>query len=676
MAGAEDGSMRLGGLGAAIIAAVLGVARASAMAADGPPAPAPAARNIVIFVADGLRPGSVNLQDAPALSALREQGVSFANSHSLFPTFTTPNASAIATGHYLGDTGDFGNALYTGYRLFDSGNFAHPAASSIPFIENDAVLGDLDDHFEGNYLGEDTLLALARAHGYSTAAIGKLGPVAIQDITQLMPQQRHFTVPQTIIIDDATGADAPPLADDTLAALARAGLPNATPARQQGAGDRNTAGTHDANLVQQRYFIDAATRAVLPLLRQRGRPFVLLYWSRDPDGTQHNQGDSFNSQAPGNNSLAPGINGATSKAAVHDADDNLQQILDYLHADPALAASTDVIVTSDHGFATISKHDVDAAHHATASFSAAASYDDVPPGFLPPGFLAIDLAHALDLPLYDPARIVTGADGQPAFERVAAGAHPMAGHGLIGGSGRATDRTDAAVVVAANGGSDLIYLPHGDAALARRLLTYLASQDYVGALFADEGYGRLAGALPLSDIALVGSSRLPRPAIVVSFKTFTLDAAEAASADPLQNAVQIADTTLQQGQGMHGSFGRDNTFNFMAAIGPDFKTRYRDPLPASNADITPTLLQLLGWQSRAHGALVGRVLEEAVDGGRDAHGGRGARGDVSRCLAVSTPAADGRRTALEYQVYRGRVYPDTATLRVVLQQERTGCHRG
>jgi len=661
-------------------------AAAAGVAADGLPAPGQATRNIVIFVADGLRPGSVNAEDAPALSALRKQGVSFVNSHSLFPTFTTPNASAIATGHYLGDTGDFGNALYTGYRLFASGNFAHPAASSVPFIENDAVLGDLDDHFEGNYLGEDTLLALARAHGYSTAAIGKLGPVAIQDITQLMPQQQHFSVPQTIIIDDATGADAPPLADDTLAALAHAGLPNATPARQQGAGDRSTPGTHDANLVQQRYFIDAATRAVLPLLRQRGRPFVLLYWSRDPDGTQHNQGDSLNS-------LAPGINGATSKAAVRNADDNLRQVLDYLHADPALAASTDVFVTSDHGFATISKRDVDAAHHATSSFSASASYDDVPAGFLPPGFLAIDLAHLLGLPLYDPARIVKDANGNPGFGRIVAGAHPLAGSGLIGGSGRATDGSDpdgsdADVVVAANGGSDLIYLPHGDAALARRLLAYLAGLDYVGALFADQRYGALPGALPLSAIALVGSSRLPRPAIVVSFKTFTLDAAEAASTDPLQNAVQIADTTLQQGQGMHGSFGRDNTFNFMAAIGPDFKTRYRDPLPASNADITPTLLRLLGWQAPARGALVGRALEEAVYGGQAADGARAARGghaahgdrvahgNVSRCLALSSPAADGRRTALDYQVYRGRVYPDTATLRVVLQQERTGCHRG
>lgn len=44
-------------------------------------------------------------------------------------------------------------------------------------------------------------------------------------------------------------------------------------------------------------------------------------------------------------------------------------------------------------------------------------------------------------------------------------------------------------------------------------------------------------------------------------------------------------------------------------------------------------------------------------------------------LAISGPATDGRRTALEYQRYGGRVYLDHAALRVVLQQERTGCPR-
>ena len=37
--------------------------------------------------------------------------------HSLFPTFTMANASGMATGHYLGDTGDFSNTIYTGFPV-------------------------------------------------------------------------------------------------------------------------------------------------------------------------------------------------------------------------------------------------------------------------------------------------------------------------------------------------------------------------------------------------------------------------------------------------------------------------------------------------------------------------------------------------------------------------------
>ncbi|MFI5178720.1 MAG: alkaline phosphatase family protein, partial [Vicinamibacterales bacterium] len=137
-------------------------------------------RNVIVFVADAMRHGSVNEQDAPALWGVRANGVHFENSYSLFPTFTTANGSAIATGHQLGDTGDFSNVIWAGFATFDTGNFNLAPATPVPFVENDRVLADLDDHFGGNYLGEETLLGLARAAGYHTAAIGKLGPTAIQ----------------------------------------------------------------------------------------------------------------------------------------------------------------------------------------------------------------------------------------------------------------------------------------------------------------------------------------------------------------------------------------------------------------------------------------------------------------------------------------------------------------
>ena len=76
----------------------------AAAAADRP-------HNVVLFIPDGLRALKVTPHTAPAMAAIRDRGVNFVNSHSLFPTFTTANASAMATGHYLGDTGDFKSPL-------------------------------------------------------------------------------------------------------------------------------------------------------------------------------------------------------------------------------------------------------------------------------------------------------------------------------------------------------------------------------------------------------------------------------------------------------------------------------------------------------------------------------------------------------------------------------------
>src|SRR5689334_14517466 len=102
------------------------------------PAANPAKHNIIIFVADGLRHGSVNATDTPTLWRVRQEGVHFTNSHSIFPTFTTAHASAVATGHSFGDTGDFSNVISTKYLLFSSSNFGRTNGTSVtPFLEDD-----------------------------------------------------------------------------------------------------------------------------------------------------------------------------------------------------------------------------------------------------------------------------------------------------------------------------------------------------------------------------------------------------------------------------------------------------------------------------------------------------------------------------------------------------------
>ena len=85
--------------------------------------------------------------------------------------------------------------------------------------------------------------------------------------------------------------------------------------------------------------------------------------------------------------------------------------------------------------------------------------------------------------------------------------------------------------------------------------------------------------------------------------------------EPTNCSVQVADTVLRQGQGMHGSFSRGDTMNFMAAIGPDFKAGYVDALPVSNADVGATAARLLGLTQKPNGNLVGRVMTEAMPNG-------------------------------------------------------------
>ena len=78
-----------------LLALALAIPLLAFPAAQAPPA---GQRNIIIFVADGLRHGSVNATDTPALWHVRTDGVHFANSHSVFPTLTMPNAEASARG--------------------------------------------------------------------------------------------------------------------------------------------------------------------------------------------------------------------------------------------------------------------------------------------------------------------------------------------------------------------------------------------------------------------------------------------------------------------------------------------------------------------------------------------------------------------------------------------------
>jgi hypothetical protein len=137
------------------------------------------------------------------------------------------------------------------------------------------------------------------------------------------------------------------------------------------------------------------------------------------------------------------------------------------------------------------------------------------------------------------------------------------------------------------------------------------------------------------------------PAIAVNFRTFSLGCA-----DPTNCGVEIADTPLQQGQGMHGSFSRADTRNIMGAAGPSFRQHFRDGAPASNADIGKTIASILHLTIPARGKLVGRVLSEAMPNGAMPH----AQARVIR----SAPDNAGHVTVVLSQVVNETRYFDAA----------------
>jgi arylsulfatase A-like enzyme len=552
--------------------------------------------NIIIFVADGLRYGSVEPADMPVMSRLKAQGVDFTNSHSLYPTVTTVNASAIATGHYIGDTGDFGNTIYVGAPMI--------SLKDVPlgFLENDVVLDEMNQKFAGNYLGETSLIAAARARGWQTAVIGKEGPSRIQDSTASADGN------QTLILDDSTGHDG------------GLGLPSwfSRQMKQQFVGAQAPA-TSIPDIEQEVYLMKAATRIVLPHFKEGGKPFILLFWSRDPDLTQHNARDSVGE-------YSPGINGPSGKAGTHNADTMLGELLDALKAQ-GLDKTTDVFVTADHGFTTI-------AH--VSGTSPSAKFDPAAPiSDLSSGFLAVDLAATLGLPLRVPGATGTALD-------FSSNAKLTGGSGALG-----SDPAHPDVVVAANGGSDLIYLQNDNAKdLAGQIVPFLLSQDYVSGIFVNDRLGTFPGTLPMSAVNLIGSARTPAPAIYVNFRTFTV------CPNDLQCTVSISDTPLATGQGNHGSLSRAETRNFMAAIGPDFKAKFADPAPISNADIAPTLAHVMGFDLPARGKLTGRVVSEALAGGNPVA--------VQRRVIASDPDPKGLRTILDEQSVGETRYFDAA----------------
>jgi len=231
----------------ALTCVLAGAAMSPAAAADRP-------HNVVLFIPDGLRAPDRRPEDRADHGGAARRRACRQEQPLAVPDLHDRNASRMATGHYLGDTGDFSNIIYVGFPVSAANG------TVTPFIENDPVLGELDAHFKGNYLDEVTLSSKRHGRRATRSApqrFGKLGPTLIFD-------HANRSGEPTIVVDDSTGSpNGIPLSKPVIDALSAAGLPLAAPSRwrqRQGSATRRRRARRSPMSTSSAIFVDVATQ--------------------------------------------------------------------------------------------------------------------------------------------------------------------------------------------------------------------------------------------------------------------------------------------------------------------------------------------------------------------------------------------------------------------------------
>lgn len=562
----------------------------------------PAPTRTIIFVWDGLRPDSVSRHETPNLWALREAGVWFDDNHSTYPTFTMMNASAFATGSFPATAGFYGNTLWQagpkGKNVAGAAvDFNQPA-----YTEDWAILDALNAYCGNQLTLVGTLFQAAQAMGLVTATVGKSGASYIQDYkrggyildenlaapstlaTEL--QDAGYALPKNTpnghpagAVALAPGNDDPTAQAPTVTVTWPNGLKNGDPTDASGA--KATA----AN--------DYMMKAYLGYILPNKKPDLSVIWFRDPDTTQHAYG-------PGSGNY---------RLALRAQDQRLGELLARLKA-LGIDKSTNVIVATDHAHSNVSG---------------------------PPGLFPLRAIKGGTVGEPDPNGFSASGDVRTAelIERARLGVQPFDGSGCMSsamaglkadgtpvypvltdvdgsvcGKSGATYQTRSytvpvalpanAVVIAANGGSDYLYVPSRDPAIVAKLVKFLQTRSEYGAIFLASRYGATPGTVSMSEVKLEGTANR-NPDIVVSFD---FDPSVVVAGMP-----GIEFESFFGSRGMHGSFSPIDVHNTLIVSGPSFKSGAVVKLPSGNVDLAPTVAYLLGTSLPSAD---GRVLAEAL----------------------------------------------------------------
>jgi arylsulfatase A-like enzyme len=253
-------------------------------------------RHVVVVVWDGMRPDFVSEQNAPTLWKLAQGGVTFRNHHSVYPSATIVNGTAINTGVYANRSGILVNHDY----------LPEIDPKSSVDVENARVVRKGDQLSGGKYIAVSTIAELIHNGG------GKTAIAAAKTVGLLFDRRAESRSGQNIFAGGSAPSEAVTEIVKTLGAF--------PPATQPSERDTWT------------------TKALTDFLWRNELPAFSLLWLSEPDDTEHKT-------APG---APPAI------AAIKSSDDNLARLLAALDRRNS-RSTTDFFVVSDHGFSTIAR---------------------------------------------------------------------------------------------------------------------------------------------------------------------------------------------------------------------------------------------------------------------------------------------------------------------------------
>jgi arylsulfatase A-like enzyme len=561
----------------------------------------PAAGRVIIFVWDGLRADDLTEDIAPNYFVLARSGVTFADHHAVYPTFTMMNSASIATGTYPGGHGFYGNVVYVPSGKGRNAKGGEIDFSAPAFIEDFGVVESVRDAYAGRLTLVPTILQVAQAKGLTTVAIGKFGAAFIQDYKRggiildedaAMPldfakelQQAGYPLPRNSVYAYEAGA---------LTLAKENGDPTVSIPIQR-LRDGQTGNPLDCTGALSRpgftYLTDVFVNHILP----KKKPDLTVFWSKEPDATNHAYG--------------PGT--CNSKDATRMNDEILGRVVGKLRR-LGWEDSTDIIITQDHNHSTVSG---DVTHFPLRAI--------VDRGI---GALARD---GYSVSRYVRTAELLTRDGMKAFDGAVCRDIPVLSGIMADGTHLHTRKDDelghvcgrrqtytspsfvvpnpvpmGAVVVAANAGSDYLFVPDASIETVKAAVVNLQSRLQFGAIFVSDKYGEIPGTLPMSLIRTENRSSGRAPDIIVSF-SYDENIAVAG-----KSGVSYASSINRRGD--HGSFSPTDVHISLLASGPDFKSGLHDTLPTSNVDIAPTVAHILQFSMPA---VQGRVLDEALQSG-------------------------------------------------------------